>query len=178
LNFQDLTIKINKLKKMKLIILNFVLFINFSINNSFDLNKNHFKSKILPISYTNCKELCNKWKDNKNVNQKKVSSFENNIDNKNSIIYKYTPNQVNDVKALMLAQINLNKNILTINDVLPNPKVKVFDKKLFESDIYNLKKYNKEYKKFDIQIECNPIDFKRNNIDFINYLYARSIRKY
>ena len=53
-----------------------------------------------------------------------------------------------------------------------------FDKKLFESDIYNLKKYNKEYKKFDIQIECNSIDLKKNNIDFINYLYARSIRKY
>ena len=163
---------------MKLIILTFVLFINFSINNSFDLNKNHFKYKILPISNKKCKELCIEWKGIKNANQKKVINFVDNLENENSIIYKYTPNQVNDVKALMLAQINLNKNILTISDVLPNPKVKVFDKKLFESDIFNLKKYNKEYKKFDIQIECNSIDLKKNNIDFINYLYARSIRKY
>ena len=163
---------------MKLISIIAKLYITISFSNAFGLSKKYFKYKILPISNKKCKELCIEWKGIKNANQKKVINFVDNLENENSIIYKYTPNQVNDVKALILAQINLNKNILTISDVLPHPKVKVFDKKLFESDIFNLKKYNKEYKKFDIQIECNSIDLKKNKIDFINYLYARSIRKY
>ena len=162
---------------MKILPLILILFKILEINNAFDLSKKYFsKSKILPISNKNCKKLCYEWKDIKNANQKKICNFENNIDNKNSIIYKYIPHRKNNVKALLIAQVNLNKNELTFIDILSNPKFKLFDNKLLEYELYNLNKKFKKYKELNIKIEYNPNITYNKNFDFKNYLYSKSIR--
>ena len=116
---------------------------------------------ILPISETNAKKICLGWKislvDGESLFLENIQDFYSSLNIPNRVSYKWVPyNDKNNIRGLLSAEINHQKKIIWVKEILLKPYLKPKDFELLVSDLNQMKLF-KEYSTYEINLETVSI---------------------
>ena len=116
---------------------------------------------ILPISEVKAKKICLGWKfslvDEESLFLENIQDFYSILDVPNRVFYKWVPyNDKNNIRGLLSTEINHQKKIIWVKEVLLKPYLKPKDFELLVSDLNQMNLF-KEYSTYEINLETVSI---------------------
>ena len=119
------------------------------------------KINILPISPVKVRKICLGWKltlvEEESLILENIQDFCYKLDIHNRVFYKWVPhNDKNNIRGLLSVEINHQKKIISVKEILLKPFLKPKDFELLVSDL-NQMKLLKEYSTYEINLETISI---------------------
>lgn len=116
---------------------------------------------IIPISDTKARKVCSGWKnslvDGDSLFLDNIQSFYSSLDITNRVYYKWVPyNDKNNIRGLINVEINHQKKIIWIKEILLKPYLKPENFDLLVSDVKQMKLF-KEYSTYEINLDTLSI---------------------
>ena len=106
----------------------------------------------------NAKFISSGWRmsqtPNEFTNSVEYSLFYKNLQKSKGLVYKWVPSfDKNIIKSLIYTNIDQDKKVIYIIQILPNPNIDMFNIDYLMSDLEQLSLVNKEYSKFKIDYQ-------------------------
>ena len=110
---------------------------------------------IMPLSRENAKLISSGWRMSQIPNDfsedPEYSLFYHNLQKSKGLVYKWVPSfDKNIIKGLIYTNIDQDKKIIYIIQILPNPNIEMFNIDFLIEDLEQLRLTNKKYFKFKI----------------------------